>query len=194
MIACCIAMQKSTADSRRLICCVSAAPQMCRVLLIMFGVTRQKGLCSRHLLYFRLTVLQASLRRLLIVCADCRLHYGTCDEGTTVSSLHIATLFIASAGGVACLLCALTSIGLQRFWALAGRFGAASALGLAQLYTAELLSSDVQHGALIATAQVPICSSHALHLHLNKLTLLCLVLEVEGAAVEKGEAGAGTGA
>lgn len=60
------------------------------------------------------------------------------------------------AGGVACLLCAVTSVGLQRVWALAGRFGAASALSLAQLYTAELLSSDVQQGALIATAQVHI--------------------------------------
>lgn len=65
------------------------------------------------------------------------------------------------AGGVACLLCAVTSAGLQRVWALAGRFGAASALSLAQLYTAELLSSDVQHGALIATAQVSVCFTHA---------------------------------
>lgn len=57
-------------------------------------------------------------------------------------------------GGTACLLCALTSGGLQRVWALAGRFGAASAVGLAQLYLAELLSSDVQHAALAAAAQV----------------------------------------
>ncbi|KAL3156934.1 hypothetical protein ABBQ38_001196 [Trebouxia sp. C0009 RCD-2024] len=56
-------------------------------------------------------------------------------------------------GGVACLLCAVTSVGLQRVWALAGRFGAASALSLTQLYTAELLSSDVHNGALITTAQ-----------------------------------------
>ena len=48
----------------------------------------------------------------------------------------------------------MTSAGLQRIWALAGRFGAASALGLAQLYTAELLSSDVQQAALTASAQV----------------------------------------
>ncbi len=58
------------------------------------------------------------------------------------------------AGGTACLLCALTGGGLQRIWALAGRFGAASAVGLAQLYLAELLSSDVQHAALAAAAQV----------------------------------------
>ena len=56
--------------------------------------------------------------------------------------------------GTACLLCALTSGGLQRIWALAGRFGAASAVGLAQMYLAELLSSDVQHAALAAAAQV----------------------------------------
>ncbi|DBA92174.1 TPA: hypothetical protein ACH3X1_015889 [Trebouxia sp. C0004] len=56
-------------------------------------------------------------------------------------------------GGTACLLCALTSGGLQRVWALAGRFGAASAVSLAQLYLAELLSSDVQHAALAAAAQ-----------------------------------------
>lgn len=67
---------------------------------------------------------------------------------------------ISNAGGVACLLCAVTSVGLQRFWALAGRFGAASALSLAQLYTTELLSSDVQHGALVATAQVCVCLTH----------------------------------
>ena len=88
------------------------------------------------------------------------------------------TIPIAHAGGIACLLCAVTSIGLQRFWALAGRFGAASALSLAQLYTRELLSSDVQHGALIATAQVPVCCTHAL----NGLTsfALCLKLRVKG--------------
>ena len=63
----------------------------------------------------------------------------------------------ADAGGTACLLCALTSGGLQRVWALAGRFGAASAVGLAQLYLAELLSSDVQHAALAAAAQVCPC-------------------------------------
>ncbi|KAA6423242.1 MAG: hypothetical protein FRX49_06694 [Trebouxia sp. A1-2] len=59
-----------------------------------------------------------------------------------------------ASGGTACLLCGLTSGALQRVWALAGRFGAASAVGLAQLYLAELLSSDVQHAALAAAAQV----------------------------------------
>ncbi len=68
-----------------------------------------------------------------------------------LSAMHVG------AGGTACLLCALTSGGLQRIWALAGRFGAASGVGLAQLYLAELLSSDVQHAALAAAAQVCIC-------------------------------------
>ena len=73
-----------------------------------------------------------------------------------LSTLHV------DAGGTACLLCALTSGGLQRIWALAGRFGAASAVGLAQLYLAELLSSDVQHAALAAAAQVlPCCMYHS---------------------------------
>lgn len=68
-----------------------------------------------------------------------------------LSAMHV------DAGGTACLLCALTSGGLQRIWALAGRFGAAAAVGLAQLYLAELLSSDVQHAALAAAAQVCPC-------------------------------------
>ena len=73
--------------------------------------------------------------------------------GCSAGSCCCDSLFV-SAGGLACLLCSVTSGGLQRIWALAGRFGAASALSLAQLYTAELLSSDVQHAALIASAQV----------------------------------------
>ncbi len=68
-----------------------------------------------------------------------------------LSAMHVGAV------GTACLLCALTSGGLQRIWALAGRFGAAAAVGLAQLYLAELLSSDVQHAALAAAAQVCPC-------------------------------------
>lgn len=85
---------------------------------------------------------------------------------------------MAYAGGIACLLCAVTSEGLQRFWALAGRFGAASALSLGQLYTAELLSSDVQQGAIIATAQVPAGFSHDWLLPLIELTCFALCLEL----------------
>lgn len=88
---------------------------------------------------------------------------ATCSDGRACNMqqhcllvVHSVTLthVCVSAGGVACLLCAVTSVGLQRVWALAGRFGAASALSLTQLYTAELLSSDVHNGALITTAQV----------------------------------------
>lgn len=61
---------------------------------------------------------------------------------------------VCNTGGTACLLCALTSGGLQRIWGLAGRFGAASAMSLTQLYLTELLSTDVQHAALVAASQV----------------------------------------
>ncbi len=76
----------------------------------------------------------------------------------------LSTAMHVNAAGTACLLCALTSGGLQRVWALAGRFGAASAVGLAQPYLAELLSSDVQHAALAAAAQVcPCFMYHSFH-------------------------------
>ncbi len=68
------------------------------------------------------------------------------------SMLHAASVFITGTLVCRCIVCAATVGGLQRFFAMAGRFGTSAAFTVSYIYTAELFPTVVRSTAMGCTS------------------------------------------